>query len=415
MYRPPRGRGPESALRYDCVVLGDLNLVRAVGLAGLRPLVISRNPHTARSRYAAGSAKITPAVESLEQSAEDLLTLGDRLSNRPVLYFSNDAHLLLVSRYRGPLLKRFRFLLPDAQLIEDIVDKRRFHTLATRYCLPVPGTLIVEVAARDVPEPPWGYPCIVKPASRVGWYESGIMGSVPHKAFRARDRSELSALTERLRNGGRAFFLQEFVAGGDDEIYSYHAYRDEAGRTLASFVGRKVRTYPIHTGRSTCLELSDRANVAAMGEEILDRIALTGVVKIDFKRDPTRDRLYLLEINPRFNLWHYLGALSGVNLPGVAYRHLMGVWSGSLPRYRLGIRWVSVPMDLRASVSLMRAGQLNLGAWLRSYTGPIAYNRFAWSDPMPVLASGASTILRGLRLFLTSWLRRRGPLETSGP
>jgi predicted ATP-grasp superfamily ATP-dependent carboligase len=415
MYQPPRDRGPESPPRYDCVVLGDLNLVRAVGLAGLHPLVVSRNPHTARSRYAAGSAEITPAVESLEQSAEDLVALGERFSNRPVLYFSNDAHLLLVSRYRVPLLERFRFLLPDAKLIEDVVDKERFHTLATRYRLPVPGTLLVEMGGRDVPEPPWGYPCIVKPTSRVGWYESGIMGSVPHKALRARDRSDLSALTERLRNGGRAFLLQEYVGGGDDEIYSYHAYRDETGRTLAWFVGRKVRTYPVHTGRSTCLELADRANVAAMGEEILDRIGLTGVVKLDFKRDPIKDRLYLLEINPRFNLWHYLGALSGVNLPGVAYRHLMGVWSGSSPHYRLGIRWMSVPMDLRASMSLVRAGQLNLGAWLRSYAGPTVYNRFAWSDPMPVLSSGASTVLRGLRRFLPSWLRPRASSQTLDP
>ena len=53
---------------------------------------------------------------------------------------------------------------------------------------------------------------------------------------------------------------------------------------------------------------------------MLERLAFVGVVKLDYKRDPRTGRFYLLEVNPRFNLWNHLGAAAGVNLPLLAYR-----------------------------------------------------------------------------------------------
>ena len=48
----------------------------------------------------------------------------------PVLFCTEDSHLLLVSRYRHRLKSAFRFVLSDERLIEDLVDKARFHELA---------------------------------------------------------------------------------------------------------------------------------------------------------------------------------------------------------------------------------------------------------------------------------------------
>jgi predicted ATP-grasp superfamily ATP-dependent carboligase len=331
----------------------------------------------------------------MDRGAEELLALGRAIPNRPVLYFSNDAQLLMLSRRRDDLSTAFRFLLPESALVEDLVDKRRFLALAGRHALPVPGSRLCDDTLDDL-DSPWGYPCIVKPASRVGWFESKIMGSVPHKVLKVSSAAELREWGGRLRGGGRSFFLQEYVAGADDAIVSYHAYLDAAGRTLAWFVGKKVRTYPMDTGRSTCLELARDEEVRALGESILARLEFRGVVKIDFKRDARTRRLFLLEINPRFNLWHYLGAVSGVNLPGVCHRDLTGGKPFPSPKYRTGIRWISVPMDLRATWSLLRSGRLDAGAWIRSYAGRKIYNRFAWSDPMPVLSSAADAVAHRL-------------------
>src|SRR5207248_11659011 len=51
---------------------------------------------------------------------------------------------------------------------------------------------------------------------------------------------------------------------------------------------------------STALELTDAPDVAALGRDVLARLRFAGVAKLDFKRDRA-GRLWLLEINPRFN------------------------------------------------------------------------------------------------------------------
>ena len=48
-------------------------------------------------------------------------------------------------------------------------------------------------------------------------------------------------------------------------------------------------------------------------------LGLRGVAKLDFKRTAAGE-LVLLEVNPRFNLWHLPGAVAGVNLPASCTR-----------------------------------------------------------------------------------------------
>jgi hypothetical protein len=48
--------------------------------------------------------------------------------------------------------------------------------------------------------------------------------------------------------------------------------------------------------------------------------------KLDFKRAPD-GALRILEFNPRFNLWHYPGALGGGSLPALV--HALGRLAGA--------------------------------------------------------------------------------------
>jgi len=64
---------------------------------------------------------------------------------------------------------------------------------------------------------------------------------------------------------------------------------------------------------------------------------LTGVAKLDFKRD-LQGNLRLLEINPRFNLWHHRGAIVGVNIPALGYADLTGLLRPPPIRVKAGIR-----------------------------------------------------------------------------
>jgi predicted ATP-grasp superfamily ATP-dependent carboligase len=252
-------------------------------------------------------------------------------------------------------------------------------------------------------------PCIFKPISHAGWYSSEIVlkeGGKPWKALLARSPEELQRRWEDMSRYTPDFVVQEYVPGADDCIYSFHAYLDRRGRPLGHFVGRKIRTYPKVSGVSTYLELIKDPELTRLGLEILAKMTFVGAVKLDFKKAPGSDRFYLLEINPRHNLWHHLGAASGVNLPYIAYLDLHGQSPEPLTEYRTGVRWLSFGNDLRAFVRDYHPdGDLSWSDWLWSLRGEKVYNVFSWRDPLPYAAAVLQYVSGRLRLGL----RRSGP------
>jgi predicted ATP-grasp superfamily ATP-dependent carboligase len=170
---------------------------------------------------------------------------------------------------------------------------------------------------------------------------------------------------------------------------------------LASFVGRKIRTYPPVDGESSFIELARDASLDDLGRYVAARLPLKGVFKMDFKRDPGDSRWYLLEINARFNLWHYLGAHNGVNLMRAAYDFLIDGAQWEPRTYSTKKRWLSLGIDFACYRRLAKAGQLSFGAWLASILfSRNVYNVFAWSDPGPWLRFQSNRVARkGARAY----------------
>src|SRR5207244_1123214 len=96
-----------------------------------------------------------------------------------------------------------------------------------------------------------------------------------------------------------------------------------------------------------------------LGRALTRKLNLRGVAKFDFKRAHDRS-LHLLEVNPRFNLWHHLGAVAGVNLPALVYADLTGAARPPVALARAGTRWCAV-WDFAAA----RASGIGPAAWLR--------------------------------------------------
>jgi predicted ATP-grasp superfamily ATP-dependent carboligase len=277
--------------------------------------------------------------------------------------------------------------MPDAQLIEDLVDKARFQTLAEERGLPMPPALSCtrDTPASEVLEKV-GLPCAFKPTTHIGWLRSGVStDGKPRKALIARNEAELHELHERVKSYSPAFVAQRFIEGGEDRIYSYHAYLGADGEPLGDFVGKKIRTSPMEAGVSTYLELVKQPELLALGRQASRALGLVGPVKLDFKHDAASDRFYLFEVNPRFTLWCYLGAACGVNLPKLAYSDLVGENWAPPSDYRTGVRWLSFGNDFRAYVRDYgpHAG-LSVSDWLKSYRGQKIYDVFSWRDPLPL-------------------------------
>jgi predicted ATP-grasp superfamily ATP-dependent carboligase len=206
----------------------------------------------------------------------------------------------------------------------------------------------------------------------------------PHKVLRVDTLEELRRANGRMQRYCDSFVVQEYVSGGDDRLYSFHAYYDASSRPLGCFIGRKIRTYPKCTGFSTCLELVHEPELLRLGLEMMRGIKFVGPMKIDFKKDEVRNRFVTLECNPRLNLWTYLGAACGINLPKMALADLCGESVTPAMEYRTGVKWLSFGNDARAFLRESRLpGDGNWAQWLWSLRGPKVHDVFSWRDPWP--------------------------------
>ena len=387
-------------------VLGDMDLVRPLGIAGISCAVAAQPGAPPRfSRYTSAVIDWANPWEDADALVQNLLDFGRAQSEPPVLYYESDGDLLLVSRYRKELGEVFRFILPEPTLVEDLVDKGRFQELANRLRLPVPAARRLHPNnAFEVEELDLRYPIVIKPLTRRPelWRAVAPEG----KALRINGAAELIRLWPKLAAAGVEVMAQQLIDGPETRIESYHVYVDREGEIVGEFTGRKIRTYPLEFGESTALVTTNAADVLSLGRELVDRIGLRGVAKFDFKR-AADGTLLLLEVNPRFNLWHHLGALAGVNLPALVFRDLTGQprWSATVARADL--TWCRVWQDVQAA----RALRLPLRTWLAWVLRCDAKRLLAWDDPKPFVFAGLLRLGHAVR----SKIRSRASLRASSP
>jgi D-aspartate ligase len=381
-------RGPGRGAPPACVI-GDVDVVSALGRAGIRSAVVAKPGAPSRySRYAAARVEWADPWRAPETLVRNLLAYAAEQPAPPILYYDADGDLLTVSRNRDKLGKAFRFVIGDAELVEDLVDKSRFQALAERLDLPIPRAVRLSASAEHS-ELDLRFPAVAKPLTR----RAATWGSLADaKALRVADPAGLREAHARFAAVGVDTLVQEEVPGPKSRIESYHVYVDEDGLVAGEFTGRKLRTYPLGYGYSTALEISDEADVATLGRELVERIGLRGVAKVDFKRDD-HGRLYLLEVNPRFNLWHHPGAAAGVNLPALVYADLAGLPRPARRSARVGVRWCSLAHDHAAA----RGAGVPLLAWARWTIGCEAKSGFSLRDPFPLPRSVLWRVARRFR------------------
>ena len=388
------------------VLLGGLNIVRALGMAGIPVIIASSGRRTTSmaSRYCSGVIELPPITDRAGV-VETLIKHAPSLGKRLPLFYDNDDRLSLVQDYREQLAPHFALLLNEPALADALVEKSRFQALAETHGLPVPRRLAWEALEAE------SGPVLVKPNTRTGWDNSSVRRQLFGGAGKARifaNGREAQAAILSSSLGAQLveqLSFQEYVPGGDDSIWSFHGFAAPGGEVLAWFVGRKIRTWPALTGDSSYLRLARDRSLVALGREIAQRLGLVGIFKMDFKRSTTTGRFHLLEINTRFNLWHYLGAASGVNLPQVAYEYLL---HGRRPLHaeaNLGMRWLDLHYDRRAYRELRARGELTAGAWLWSLAyRPMVYNLFSWSDPKPFVRHCTTRLRSALSRRMHRWL-----------
>ena len=372
-------RRPESSGPVACV-MGDTDLLRPLGLAGIPCVVMAEPGEPARfSRFSKATLEWVDGWAQPEALVDTLMRFAATQPERPVLFYEEDRELLVVSRFRERLSQGFRFVVPDPTLVEDLVDKARFQALAARLELPVARARHLSPSlGATPPELDLRFPIIIKPLTRRNevWEPVGGQG----KALRLDSPDELRRVWSAIIASRMDVIAQELIPGAESRIESYHVYVDEHRETVGEFTGQKIRTYPEQYGHSTALMITRSPDVTALGRELVRRLDLRGVAKFDFKRGPD-GQLYLMEINPRFTLWNHPGALAGVNLPALVYTDLVGNPRATPSPAQPGVTWCKFWHDRSAA----KAAGVPFLEWLRWALRCQAKRHLAWDDPVPLL------------------------------
>jgi D-aspartate ligase len=372
--------GAGNTQRPFACVMGDMDLLQPIAAAGIPCAVVTRpGAPSLYSRFARSRLAWDDFSQNTGALLDALERFGSTQREQPVLFYEEDAQLLFISRHRERLAKSFRFVIADASLVEDLLDKARFQDLARHHGLPVPPARQFHPVAVEPDHLDLAFPVVIKPLTRLKrWTEAFGL----RKALEVKDVDALRALWPQLLDAGVDVLAQQLIPGAETQIESYHCYVDQRGGIAGEFTGRKTRTFPLAYGHTTALEITAAADVQRQGRDIVERLGLTGVAKLDFKRDPA-GALHLLEINPRFTLWHHAAAVAGINIPALVYADLTGSPRPSTTPVKVGVRWCRAWKDLPAA----RAAGVPLTTWLPWALGCEVKSTLSWNDPMPVVRS----------------------------
>src|SRR5207249_1478014 len=97
------------------------------------------------------------------------------------------------------------------------------------------------------------------------------------------------------------------------------------------------------------VESVDAPGIEQPARRLIEALKFTGLIEIEFKRDPRDGRYKLLDINPRAWGWHSLGRGAGADFPYLLWQMIHGHSLAGMRR-RAGVRWIRMSTDLQTVV-----------------------------------------------------------------
>ena len=336
-----------------------------------------------------------------EALIETLEALGPELSEPAVLVLCADEAVDLVSRHRDRLKTWFHIALPDHDTVESLMDKVSFYRLAQQSGLAIPPTRFLENRAdAEAAAHELAFPCVVKPPGKSPrWTEN-----VERKVFRVDTPEALLSLYDRVACFAPSLIVQEWIEGGEGNLFSCNAYFDADSRPLATFVARKIRQWPPETGYSALGEEVREDDVLAETIRVFQTAGFHGLGYLEMKRDDRTGRLYIIEPNVgRATGRSAIAEAGGVELLQTMYCDMLGLPlpAGREQRYS-GVKWIHLRWEVQAAALQWWNGSLGLREWWRDRQGPKVYAVFSWSDPLPFWLDTVNATRKAVRAGLRS-------------
>ena len=270
---------------------------------------------------------------------------------------------LQISRHRDRLAPWYRVALPAHDVVEMLMDKVGFLRHAQENGLPIPGTVIIDDVGPTPSAPPGRlrFPVALKPPLKSALWQAHTSA----KAFQVDDAGGLLEVYDRVAPWSDRFIAQEWVDGRRRRpVLVQLPTSGRARARWSTFVARKLRQWPPHTGTSA---LGRRCR----NDEVLqgDAAALRGrrLPRPRLRRDEAgrAHRAAPTSSSPTSAGPPGRSAIAeagGVELLYTAYCDMVGL---PLPAARhqryVGAKWIDDRRDVQSALYFFRRGELSVG------------------------------------------------------
>jgi predicted ATP-grasp superfamily ATP-dependent carboligase len=308
---------------------------------------------------------------------------------RPVLLLTQEEAVKTVSEHRERLAALYRFRLPARNVVDALLHKHGFQRLAEQLGGPIPPLVHVGTPA-DLPLlEQLRYPVVVKPGERHAAY-----GRRFKKAYRVENAAEAIELVRRILVVMPDVVVQEWIEGQDSDIYFCLQYLDGRGEAVASFTGRKIRSWPPQVGGTASCTAAPEAHeeLSQLTARFFREAGVVGMAGMEYKRDARTREFRMVEPTiGRTDYQEEVATLNGVNLPHAAWCCELGRVFPTLTTVRRPIIWRVRSEDVQsAALQGQRPGQ----GFPRG--SRVVDALWRWSDPQPALVQNFRRVRNAL-------------------
>jgi D-aspartate ligase len=380
--------------------LGGLAIMRSLGSWGVPLYAVdgSAEAPAMRSRYCRESVILDFKEHAPKPYLDGLLALGHRIGQRAILIPTSDETTQFVADHRDALREHYLFQDNPPELIRSLASKREMFDLAIRHGVPTPHTVFPK-SIQDVERyaETGRFPVMLK-----GIYGNRLAARTRKKMVIAQSAAELLAEYREMEDPDDPnLMLQEYIPGGDDQVYIFNGYFNHQSDCLVGFTGHKIRQFPIHVGCASLGECRWNETVAEITTRFMKAIGYRGILDIGYRLDPRDGQYKVLDINPRVGQAFRLFVAE--NDHDVARALYLDFTKQPQPTvvHCNGRRWMIEDYDVISSLHYFQEGSLKPLEWLRSFRGVEERAWFSWKDPAPFVV-----MLRRLSGRLFKWAAR---------
>lgn len=360
------------------VVLGGgvnaLGIVRSLGGAGIAVVVMDNDMKSPAmlSRY--GKKMRVPTLEG-QALVDHLLNFAKGYAVPLILFATEEKTVRTISEYRDQLSAAFHLRLPQHERLMALMHKQGFQELAEANHAPIPRTVRLQGLDDLAQAEQLKFPCVLKPSEKNYAY-----GARFKKAYKVLSAEELRTMYAEIHPVLADMVVQEWIEGKDSEIYFCLQYLGKQGELVASFTGRKIRSWPIRIGgTASCTSAWEYdQELTQKTKAFFDQVGFTGMGSMEYKRDERDGQFYMIEPTvARTDFQEEVATINGVNVPLAAYLYENGLTSQAAKRPDQAMVWRDPQSDRWA---FEEGGKV---VDERSCSLPVADAYWRWNDPMP--------------------------------